>query len=478
MPKAVRRPSWHNIVHVDDLASPDFHDEFAEGLIRRWSTAADVEPIAALLGATLRRAQDEMPNPRTVAATRLILQSDFPYMTAGDAAVVEDTGGGEPSIVACVFFWRHTWSFAGIPFGVTRPEMVASAPSRRRRGLVRALFEMIHARGAAEGHQASAITGIPYFYRQFGYEYVLDLEGSRTAYFPLIPDHDDHGRAEACTLRPAALADADRLKAMYDASRGGSLVWHEAPREHWCSEIRLWDDPRVRDADVRSHGADSRYWMIETREGEIAGSIRIATRRRGRGLHVEELVFAPGADVESIAPALMRALRELGLRTPAVRDDVGACCEIVLALGASHPLYDLLGDDVAPKREQPYAWLVRIPDIPGFLRHVRPALEARLESSVFVGSQGSLEIDLYRDGIRIVINRGRLTEIEPWRASVPETESTAMGCPPLTFLQLLLGYRSLDELTAMFPDVWVRSERRLLLNTLFPKLPSCVEQLA
>ena len=53
-----------------------------------------------------------------------------------------------------------------------------------------------------------------------------------------------------------------------------------------------------------------------------------------------------------------------------------------------------------------------------------------------------------------------------------------MGCPPLTFEQLVLGYRSIDELTAMFPDVWARSDRLLLLDTLFPKLPSRVDPLA
>ena len=462
---------------MHDFASPRFREELADGLVRRWSTDADVEPISALLGATLRREQDEMPNPRTVAGTHLLMKSDFPYMSAADAAIVEDPGRDGRAIVACVFFWRHAWSFAGIPFGVTRAEMVATEPSYRRRGLVRALFEMVHARGAAEGHLLSAITGIPYFYRQFGYEYVLDLEGSRTAFFPLIPNADA-GQAEACSLRPATLADVDRLKAMYDASRGASLVWHEAPPEHWRSEIRMWDDPRVREVDVRLHGADSRYWVIETPDGGVAGSIRIASRRRGRALHVDELVFAPGADVVSIAPALMRALREVGMRTPPVRDDAGDCGEIELALGASHPLYDLLGDDVAPKRVPPYAWLIRVPDLPAFLRHARPALEARLEQSVLAHSSGSLDIDLYRDGVRLVIERGRLVAVEPWRAPVPEDESTAMGCPPLTFLQLLLGYRSLDELTAMFPDVWVRPQRRLLVDTLFPKIPSRVEQLA
>jgi hypothetical protein len=462
---------------VHDAASPDFRDEMADGLVRRWSTAADVEQIAELLGATLRRSQDENPNPRTVAGTRLVMESDFPYMNTDDAAIVEERRDGESSIVACTFFWRHTWSFAGIPFGVTRPEMVATAASHRRRGLVRALFEMIHARGAAEGHLLSAITGIPYFYRQFGYEYALDLDGSRTVYFPLIPDPDP-GQDHQCTLRPAELGDIDRLHAMYEASRGASLVWHEAAPDHWRSEIGLWADPRVRDADIRYHGADSRYWMIEGPSGEIAGSIRIAARRRGRGLHVDELVFEPGTDVTSIGPVLLRALRDQGLRTPAYGKDAGECGEIVLGLGASHPLYDVIGDKVAPGSDPPYAWLIRIPDLVAFMRHVRPALDDRLASSAFANFTGTVEIDLYREGLRIVVDRGRIAAIDPWMAPVPEEDSTTMGCPPLTFVQLLLGYRSIDELTATFPDVWTRADRRAMVDTMFPKLPSQVLQLA
>ena len=57
--------------------------------------------------------------------------------------------------------------------------MVATRPAYRKRGLVRAVFEMAHARSAAKGELVQVITGIPYFYRQFGYEYALDLEGHR-----------------------------------------------------------------------------------------------------------------------------------------------------------------------------------------------------------------------------------------------------------------------------------------------------------
>jgi hypothetical protein len=41
--------------------------------------------------------------------------------------------------------------------------------------------------------------------------------------------------------------------------------------------------------------------------------------------------------------------------------------------------------------------------------------------------------------------------------------------PDLTFLQLLFGFRSLEEIQAAFPDCIVRtSEARTLLTALFP----------
>jgi hypothetical protein len=48
------------------------------------------------------------------------------------------------------------------------------------------------------------------------------------------------------------------------------------------------------------------------------------------------------------------------------------------------------------------------------------------------------------------------------------------GSPPLVFLQLLLSYRSLDELRAFYPDVWADDKAKLLIDTLFPKLRSTV----
>jgi hypothetical protein len=242
--------------------------------------------------------------------------------------------------------------------------------------------------------------------------------------------------------------------------------------------IGTWDDPTVRDQDVTRLGIGGRYWMILDAQGAVCGYALVATRRWGPALFVRELAFAPGADLLRIAPALLRRLRDLGAQAPSVRPDVPPCSEIAFELGRAHPLYDVLGEALAPRVEPPYAWYVRIPDVPAFLWHIAPALEERLARSMLAGYSGELKLNLFRTGMQMHFEQGRLQAIDPWQAPADDDFAAALSCPPLTFAQLLLGYRSLDELRATFPDVLARDDRRLLLNTLFPKQHSFVDPLS
>ena len=72
----------------------------------------------------------------------------------------------------------QTWSYAGIEFGVGQPELMGTHPDYRRRGLVRAQFKTIH-RSSERGESLQVIAGIPWYYRQFGYEIALTLGGGR-----------------------------------------------------------------------------------------------------------------------------------------------------------------------------------------------------------------------------------------------------------------------------------------------------------
>ena len=66
------------------------------------------------------------------------------------------------------------------------------------------------------------------------------------------------------------------------------------------------------------------------------------------------------------------------------------------------------------------------------------------------------------------IEHGKIIVIESWKP-MPKDEGDA-AFPGLTFLQLLFGYRSYEELNHAFADCWCDSDEvRMLINILFPK---------
>jgi hypothetical protein len=141
-------------------------------------------------------------------------------------------------------------------------------------------------------------------------------------------------------------------------------------------------------------------------------------------------------------------------------------------LGASHPVYEALGKSL-PEVRTPYAYYVRVPDLVDFLHHIKPALEKRIAESIAVGHSREIRISFYREGLKLVIEKGRLVAIEAWKPS-PEDEGE-IAFPGRTFLQILFGYRSYDELHQAFADCWCDSQEvYALINILFPKKPSDV----
>lgn len=458
------------------LADPTYLGDLGGGLVCRWSTAADQERVGQLMGSVFRFRQDEPINIRTADEARVFMSDGFPFAGPGDFALVEDRSKPDWPLVACTCFWRHCWSYGGLAFGVGRPENVATEPAYRNRGLVRALMNMIHARSAAEGHLVQAITGIPYFYRQFGYEYVLDLGGQRRVSLAALTDAKANP-AEAYTMRLATEADLPDLLAWYNQRRSTSLVWHEAPADYWRYHITGWEEPTVRAQGPTQVGLFGRLHIIVDPQGRGCGYTWLAAKRWSDELRVYALELAPGVNWQRAMPSLLPLLRQYGETIPAVSADTGPFRQISFHLGRAHPAYDVLGESLAPRAIPPYAWYLRVPDVPAFVQHVAPVLEERLARSPLTGHTDDLKIDFYRGGLRLAFEEGKLVTVEPWRAPDFGDEAQA-GCPALTFLQLLFGYRSLAELRAFLPDVWASEEAALLLDVLFPKQPSTVYSLS
>ncbi|MCB0062539.1 MAG: GNAT family N-acetyltransferase, partial [Caldilineaceae bacterium] len=388
--------------------------DLGHGLILRWSTPADIEKIATLTGNVFRNKEDAPPNVRMMDQMRIIMRGDHPFMTPEEFAVVEETSKPERPLVACTCLWQHKWSYAGIPFTAGRPEFVASLPEYRNRGLIRHIFNLLHERSDSRGDLMQGITGIPYFYRQFGYEMVLDLGARRCASVNLVPEKKEDEQ-EQCTLRPATVADAPLLTMLHNRNRGDSLLWHEVDEAYWCYLVSYWDDPSIRLADRTMVGMNAQPYMILDPNDNVLGMIVIGHHRWGRDVSVYELALAEGTNLQAIVPSLLRLLRAHGEQAPVMRTDGPPFSQISFQLGCAHPIYALMGSVITPDHEDPYAWYIRVPDVPAFIQHIAPILEARLAQSVLTSHNGELLFDFYRGGLRLVWERGKLTAAEPWR---------------------------------------------------------------
>lgn len=455
---------------ASEQAAADYRRPLEGGLVLRWSTAADEERLAELMSAVFR-GPDEPPSRRAADGVRRSMRGETGLMGPGDFALVEDTSRPGSRVVACACLLGQRWAYEGVPFAIGRPESVGTDPGYRNHGLMRAIFDLLHARSAARGDLVQAITGIPYFYRQFGYEYALDLGGGRVTYLSLIP-RGQGGGPEPYTLRPATVADLPTIIALCQRRANMGAVQALVPESQFRQIVELWQGLEATGADVTDLDVPGRFMVIVAADGAARGCTFLAERRRGPDLCIDALEMDPEVSLAAAMPSLLRAFEAYGRRIPA-KPGSEPFSEICFRLGRTHPVYDALGHALAPVHRPPYAWYLRVPDLVAFLRHIAPTLERRLAGSVAAGHTGDVRINLYRSGLRLSFESGRLTAVEPWQA-VPRGAAAEAALPPLVFLQLLFGYRSLDDLRATYPDVWATPQGEPLIQALFPARPSWV----
>jgi GNAT superfamily N-acetyltransferase len=439
--------------------NPNLIRDLGDGLILRRATPEDTEKLVAFHADVHRDPGREEPEEYVGAWTRDLLERPHPTFQPGDFTLVEDMDSS--AIVSSLCLISQAWSYGGVEFGVGRPELVGTHPDYRNRGLIRAQFEVIHEWSAARGELVQAITGIPYYYRQFGYEMAMTLGGARSGYKPQVPKLKE-GEEEPYRVRPATEADLPFIAEVYAHGSQRYPVACQRDAALWQHELAGKSKKNVNRRDLV---------VVETVAGEPVGFLAHSARiwKGAVGIAVYEL--QPGVSWLAVTPSVARFLWALG-EDWAARDQDQEMERFHFWLGAEHPAYDVFRNGL-PHESKPYAWYLRVPDLPGFVRHIAPVLERRLAASPLVGHTGELHISFYRSGLRLAFEGGRLVGVEPWQPTVEKGGEAAF--PGLTFLQLLFGYRSLAELDAAFADCWAsRDEARELLQALFPKQPSDV----
>ncbi|HEX5441869.1 MAG TPA: GNAT family N-acetyltransferase, partial [Ktedonobacterales bacterium] len=379
------------------LADATYQRALDGGLLLRWSTADDVEGLARLCAEAFRDEEADPPNAYFGHWAEDLMSGRHPLTGPGDFALVEDTATGD--IVACAVLMRQTWEYEGISFPVGRPEAVATNVAYRNRGLIRAIFELLHARCDARGDMAVGITGIYYYYRQFGYEYALDFGGSRRIAMTAIPALATDA-TEPYTLRAASLDDLPRVMALYERDRARALV------------SAVIDEPTWRWITTGMHPDTDENWLTQVildGDQRIVGYVLTARARYGNMFTMRGLSIDEGVAMTAVLPSVLRALAAQAAVMRAPHPRTQPATMLSLGLGRAHPAYDALPPSTPILTLPPYAWYVRVADLPAFVRRIAPALERRLAGSIVEGYTGEVKLSFYRGGLRLVFAAGRLT---------------------------------------------------------------------
>ena len=428
----------------------------SDGLALRRATLADAEALANFNAGIHRDRGAEEPNERVGAWTRDLASGNHPTFRPEDFTLVEDTRTGQ--VVSSLNLISQTWTYEGIPFKVGRPELVGTHPDYRNRGLVRAQFEVIHQLSAERGEMVQAITGIPYYYRLFGYEMAVTLGGGRVGYKPHVPKLKED-ESEPYHVRPATEADLPFMADLYNNAAQRQSLHCGRDEARWRYELNGRHESSINGRLLR---------VIESADGEPVGFLTHPNWQWGTEIWLSCYELKPGASWLAVTPSVIRYLWAAA-EEYAARDGK-ECTGFGFGLGEKHPVYNAFADRL-PTIHEPYTWYIRVPDLVGFLRHITPALERRLAASDALGYSGELKISFYRSGLRLVFEQGRLVEVADWCPTPSEWGIAAF--PNLTFLQLVFCHRTVEELRHLFRDCWTdNSEVRAVLNALFPRRPA------
>lgn len=383
------------------------------------------------------------------------LMNEHPNVTADDMFVIVDPAKDD-MIVSATLLIPMTWRYEDVIISVGRPELVGTHPDYRRRGLVRELFKVIHERSAGLGHEVQAITGIPYFYRQFGYTMAVELGAHSVFHFPGLAEPAPDAKP-AYILRPATAEDVLAISAW-------SAYY---ARERLMSDVYSPEEQHY-EVTGRHRGfyPHTDYQIIVDASGKDVGFITLLTSLP-EPYELRCIAYVVGEDASYLATFndVMQGVRRWAI------EHYQRCPEMLFFSAGLHETLDLLvgrshGGGIRPRE---YAWYLRVADRLAFLRKLAPVLERRLAYSGAHRYTGELNVGFYdATGICFKFEDGSLTDI----SEADGKDNYDVSFPWNLFWNVVFGYRTGDEIFAQLPEAYSNSKAAVLLSILFPKKQS------
>lgn len=316
---------------------------------------------------------------------------------------------------------------------------VTTHPDHRHKGVASALMHATAAYLREHGYHVAMLFGIPDYYGRFGFATTL------VEYAILLDTPEAGGPAPAsCRLRDAKPGDIAALRKMHaanDAATACSLVRTAA---HFTNKWERWKDLRVL---TNRQGRLMGYYLVQEAEG---------------CLDVIE------AGVEESEPEACAAL----LHACAAAATAKYLPRIRFALPPAHPFAAYLlqfRSTHESKVQRDAGGMMAIVNLGETLESMIPEWEHCLRRSAFHDARAEITLVIDRAPWRVRARRGAIDV-------APQSGANKLSLGQIEFLQLLTGYRYLDEVLARQRRI-LGAEARQFLAALFPKRSPYVWQM-
>ncbi|MFW9801921.1 MAG: GNAT family N-acetyltransferase [Candidatus Thorarchaeota archaeon] len=349
------------------------------------------------------------------------------------------------------------WGYAGLPLRNLELGFVGTLPEYRKRGLVRALYREFFEKELHRGkYDISTIQGIPYYYRQFGYDFLIPAWRSvflRTNQVPDVPPEEKPAWMRL-SIRPATKSNLDSVISLYDEMISRTLI----------STVRdktLWE---IQEQQRREYENEFTTHVIK-RGKEVEGYFRLITR-----VNEKDPVNGFLDVIESSIQTYDGVRRTLQFLKDQCKDK--NLNRIALS-GAINSNLSQIGLDLGGNMSRGWKHQLRIPDMIRFLKRIRPVLQKRLRGTMFDGLTQEVTINTYRHCYVLDFQGGKIQEIKDLGIH-EDGKNLSFRAPPHDFVRLLLGQYSIEELNQQNIDFLVAGTVKSLITTLFPKQESFI----
>ncbi|MBN1683162.1 GNAT family N-acetyltransferase [Candidatus Bathyarchaeota archaeon] len=357
------------------------------------------------------------------------LKENHPKFTWNNIFIVKH----KEKIVATLNLIPQTWSINDISIKVAEMGMVATLPEYRKLGIQRLLNKEYDKKIFKENYDLSAIEGIPYFYRQFGYEYTLPLDVETRISLNKIPDYKEEFQIrqfqEKDILKASKLLQKTQKKYLIHSIRDND-IWKMQYKTGWQAD---WPFEGYVVEDQRETIA---YFRISIKENK---------------LFLIEISETNQPVAESILGFLKKHAKKHGLT------------EIISRISNDEPFSNTL-KTLGAEPNRPYAWQIKVIDHLSLLKKMQPLLELRLEASEYRNLSDKIKINLYKKCIQLDIKEGKLNQT----LLCEGLRSDEIRINYDVFPQLLSGTKKIEELCTIYKDVSVTPKYLKLIDTLFP----------